>query len=257
MANAPLMNANAWLPTSGKRLRGQLRLFCLPYAGGGASLFHTWSELLPAGIEVCPVQLPGRETRLAEQAFSQVDELLDPLEKVLLPYLDEPYALFGHSMGALISFELARRLRRNPSVRQPLRLLASGCRAPQLPDPHPPTYHLPEGAFIAELRRLRGTPEAVLQHPELLHLLLPLLRADFALCETYAYTTEQPLACPLSVFGGLQDSDISRAEIIAWSSQTTSTRFKARFFPGDHFYLHQEQPALLRALAQDLLSDLP
>jgi len=250
------MNWRSWLPSLGKFSRGRLRLFCLPYAGGGASLFYPWSKQLPPEIEVCPVQLPGRETRISEQAFSEIDALLDPLVHILLPYLSRPYAFFGHSMGALISFELVRTLRSNALARPPLRLIVSGRRAPQLPDSNPPTYHLPEADFIAELRRLKGTPEAVLQDPELLHLLLPLLRADFALCETYSYTPESPLTCPISAIGGLQDNEVSPEHIAAWSKQTTNATFKLRFFAGDHFFLHKERVALLQALTQDLLNDL-
>src|SRR5450631_3469513 len=124
------MNAQSWLPSLRTRSRGRLRLFCFPYAGGGASLFHAWSEHLPPEIEVCPIQLPGREARLSEQAFSQVDTLLAALVPILLPYLDKPYAFFGHSMGALISFELARMLQRDALARPPLRLIVSGRRAP-------------------------------------------------------------------------------------------------------------------------------
>lgn len=245
-----------WLPSLGRRPQSRLRLFCFPYAGGGASLFHAWAEHLPPDIEICPVQLPGRENRLSEQAFSHIDELLDPLTQVLFDYLDQPYAFFGHSMGALISFELMRVLRRNPALRQPVRLIVSGHRAPQLPASRPPTYHQSDADFIEELRRLKGTPEAVLQDTELLPLLLPLLRADFTLCETYKYNQEPPLACPISAMGGLQDCDVSRDSLMAWEEQTASTVFKPRFFEGDHFFLHKEQVTVLHTLAQDLLGDL-
>lgn len=256
MAIFPNMNSRPWLPSLGKNPQGRLRLFCFPYAGGGASLFRSWSEQFPREIEVCPVQLPGRETRLSESAYSRLDALLDPLIHVLLPYLDTPYAFFGHSMGALISFELAQALQRNALARPPLRLIVSGRRAPHLPAIKPPTHHLPEADFVAELRHLQGTPESVLQDPELLHLLLPLLRADFALCETYVYRPGSTLICPISALGGLQDREASREDIAAWSKQTTSVSFKLHFFAGDHFFLHKERAALLRILTQDLLNDL-
>lgn len=256
MTISPLMNSQLWLPSLKIHARGRLRLFCFPYAGGGASLFQSWSGLLPPEIEVCPVQLPGREARLSEQAFSRVSELLEALVPILLPHLDEPYAFFGHSMGALICFELTRMLQHRALARPPLRLIVSGRRAPHLPEHRPLTYHLPEEDFIAELRRLKGTPEAVLQDTELLHLLLPLLRADFALCETYAYIPASPLSCTISAIGGLQDSDVPREDVAAWSKQTMATTFRLRFFAGDHFFLHTEQAALLRVLTQDLLSDL-
>lgn len=243
---------NLWLQYWRPSRRARLRLFCFPYAGGGASIFRTWSELLPPEIEVYPVQLPGRESRLHETAFSELLSLISPLAQALLPYLDMPYAFFGHSMGSLISFELARYLRRERHHPGPIHVFVSGHRAPQLPDPDPPTHHLPEPEFIEELRRLRGTPEEVLQSAELLHLMLPLLRADFALCETYLYHPEKPLTCPITAFGGLQDDEVPRETLAAWREQTCNS-FKLRFFVGDHFFLHKEQLSLLQALSLDLL----
>lgn len=247
---------NHWLPSSGNKSQGHLRLFCFPYAGGGASLFHSWSAQLPPEIEVCPVQLPGRENRLLEQGISQIDALIQPLTIALLPYLDKPYAFFGHSMGALISFELSRALRRFPQVSSPVRLIVSGRRAPQLPDLDPPTHALSDDDFIMELHRLKGTPKEVLQNADLLQIVLPLLRADFALCETYTYIPDTPLNCPITAIGGLEDSEVTREEVAAWNKQTTNQEFKLRFFPGDHFFLHKQQPALLRVIAQDLLQSM-
>ena len=143
-----------------------------------------------------------------------------------------PYAFFGHSMGSLISFELVRYLRREGHDPGPVRLFVSGHRAPQLPDPDPPTHHLAEPEFIEELRRLKGTPEEVLQNAELLRLMLPLLRADFALCETYIYRPEKPLTCPITAFGGLQDDEVPRETLAAWHEQTYNS-FKLRFFVGE------------------------
>lgn len=246
--------ADSWIQHGQPKLRSRLRLFCFPYAGGGASIFRTWSENLPPDIEVCPVQLPGRESRLLETPFTHIPSLIEPLAQALLPYMDKPYAFFGHSMGALVSFELARSLRRQHSI-GPVRLFVSGRRAPQLPDPDSPIHHLPESAFLDELRRLQGTAEEVLRDTELLQLLLPLLRADFAMCETYLYTSGEPLACPISAFGGLQDDEVPRYELAAWREQTWGT-FKLRFFVGNHFFLHTARTSLLQALSQDLLNYL-
>lgn len=253
MLGAP--SSDPWLQYRVVRPQARLRLFCFPYAGGSAAIFRNWSEYLPVEIEVCPVQLPGRERRLMEKPFCQLDELIMPLTQALLPYLDRPYAFFGHSMGGLISFELTRALRRQGYPHAPTRLCVSGRRAPQIPDPDPPTYHLPEEDFIAELRRLQGTPEEVLQNKELLHILLPLLRADFELCETYQYRQESTLTCPISAFGGTKDLEVSRAEVTAWQAQTRG-KFKLRFFVGDHFFLHEQQLSLLSALAYDLSNDV-
>lgn len=244
----------SWIQHTQQRQEGNLRLFCFPYAGGGASIFRTWSDILPRQIEVCPIQLPGRENRLLESPFTEIAALLDSLGQALLPYLDMPYALFGHSMGALISFELARYLRREQGL-SPKHLFVSGCCAPQIRDVDLPIHQLPETAFLAELRSLKGTPEAVLQNAELVRLLLPGLRADFAMCETYHYTHEEPLACPISAFGGLQDGEVNRNNLAGWREQTQNS-FKLRFFVGNHFFVNTARFSLLQALAQDILQSL-
>lgn len=232
-----------------------MRLFCFPYAGRGASLFYSWSKDLPGEIEVCPVQLPGRENRLREEAYSSLPELIPILVAALTPYLDRPYAFFGHSMGALIAFELARYLQQGTRRSVPVHLFVSGHRAPHLSLRDRQASRLPEAEFIEALRRLQGTPEEVFAHPELLALLLPLLRADFSLCETYTYTFSRPLSCPITAFGGLQDQETARAALSAWREHTSSS-FRVRFFPGGHFFLEQEQKALLNVLAQDIFSTL-
>jgi medium-chain acyl-[acyl-carrier-protein] hydrolase len=227
-----------------------LRLFCLPYAGGGASLFHAWVEPLAPSIDVRPVQLPGRENRLPERPFDALDPLVVALADAIEPQLDAPYALFGYSMGALIVFELARTLVRT-GARAPVKLLAAAHRAPHLEDPGPDIHALPEARFIQAIRRLHGTPDEVLDHPELRSLLLPLLRADFTLCETYRYRAGEPLDCPIVAFGGTQDSDISRRELEAWREHTRA-RFTLRMLPGGHFFLHTVRSALLAAISEEL-----
>jgi len=227
-----------------------LRLFCFPYAGGGASIFRTWSNNLPSEVEVCPIQLPGRENRLQEPPFNRLAPLVHVLAHVLLPYLDLPFVFFGHSMGALISFELARYLRRQHAP-GPLHLFVSARRAPQIPAINPPIHHLPESAFIEALRDFNGTPESILQNAELMQLLLPVLRADFAVCETYTYSVEDPLACAISTFGGLQDCEVCYDELAAWREQTDGF-FTQRMLPGNHFFLRSARVSLLRYITQDL-----
>jgi medium-chain acyl-[acyl-carrier-protein] hydrolase len=251
MTTGNLVN-HQWFRYWQRKPRSSLRLFCFPYAGGGASIFHTWSASLPAEIEVCPVQLPGRENRILEQPFSRIEALIHPLVQALLPYLDMPYAFFGHSMGALLSFELAHYLQRTGQGEPgPAHLFVSAFRAPHLSDPSLPIHHLPESAFIEELRRLEGTPEEVLQNKEFLHLLIPLLRADFTLCETYAYRQDVQLKCPITVFGGLQDVEVSREMLTAWG-QHTSQACKQHYFAGSHFFLRAAQQSLLQIIMQDL-----
>ena len=227
-----------------------MRLFCFPYAGGRASVFHSWVDLLPLNVEICPVELPGREFNLQQRPYTRLHALILELREILTPYLNVPFAFFGHSMGALISFELARELRRR-QLPGPLHLFISGHRAPQLPDPHPIIHHLPDIEFIAELRKLEGTPEEVLQNDELLELYLPLLRADFSMCEMYEYTAENPLDCSISVFGGLQDIRIQTEELRAWQMQTQQS-FSLKMFRGNHFFLMTAKLFLLRAISRDL-----
>lgn len=227
-----------------------MRLFCFPYAGGAASVFGNWSDGLPADVEVCPIQLPGRRTRLTEPPFSRISLLVEALAEVLRPLLDKPFALFGHSLGSLVSFELARQLRANHQAR-PVRLFVSASLAPQIPHRGRLIHSLPEREFLVELRRLSGNPEELLNHKELMDVVLPSLRADFALYESYKYSSELPLNCPISAFGGRSDPRVNHDDLEAWRSQTTVS-FSIRMFPGDHFFLKSIQPLLLRALAHEL-----
>jgi medium-chain acyl-[acyl-carrier-protein] hydrolase len=242
---------NPWLTIPKPNPNAELRLFCFPYAGGGALTFRSWafSEIIPK-IEICPIELPGRGMRMKERPFTQMSSLVQAIAPSLLPYLDKPFALFGHSMGGLLSFELARLLRRDYGC-SPAHLFVSGRRAPQVPAPDPSIHTLPNSEFLAELRRLNGTPEEVLQNEELMQLLLPTLRADFAVLETYVYTPQSPLNCPITVFGGLQDPEVCCETLEAWREQTRAV-FSLQMFPGDHFFLHTAQSLLLQSLNQVL-----
>ena len=241
---------DSWIAFRKPNPQACLRLFCFPNAGTGASIFRTWSRGLPADVEVCPVQLPGRGTRLIETPFTQLTPLVQALAQALVPLLDKPFAFFGHSLGALVGFELARQLRRQSGV-QPVHLFISADRAPQIPHQDRPIHELPEGELLVELRRLNGIPGKVLEDVELMQIMLPVLRADLAVYETYVYSTEPPLNCPISTFGGLQDHRVSRGDLEAWSDQT-SVSFSLRMFPGDHFFWHTTQPLLLQVLSQEL-----
>ena len=243
-------SVDRWIPFRKPDPKARLRLFCFPYAGAGALIFRKWSDGLPRDIEVCPIQLPGRGTRLTEPPFTKLSCLIEALVRALVPLLDKPFAFFGHSLGALIGFELARQIRRQYGV-HPIRLFASAGRAPQIPHRAPPIHTLPDNEFLAELRRLNGTPRELLDHEELMEVMLPILRADFALYETYLYSTEPPLNCPISAFGGLQDRRVNASDLEAWRSQTSAS-FSLRMFPGDHFFL--KEPLLLQALSQELQS---
>ena len=226
------------------------RLVLFPYAGGAAgSIYRDWGNKLPSNIEVHAVDFPGHGNRLNEPLFTRVEPLVQSIAETLKPYLEGSYALFGHSMGAVISFELAHLLRRENKP-GPAHLFLSGRPCPHLTKEEPPTYDLPEPEFIEELRRLQGTPKEVLEHPELMSVLGPILRADLEVCQTYESEPRPPLDCPITVFGGLQD-EVSREQLEGWRDYTTSS-FAVRMFPGNHFFLHASAPVLLRMIVQDL-----
>ncbi|MCB0165294.1 MAG: thioesterase [Anaerolineae bacterium] len=245
--NTPL---DTWIYKPKPNPQARLRLLCLPYAGGGATIYRTWPAHLPPEIEVWAIRLPGREVRLSEIPYTQMLPLVQTLAQVLSQYVNSPFALFGHSMGAILSFELTHWFRK-AQLPGPMHLFVSGHRAPQVPDRKPQLHHLPTADFVKELKDYNGTPKAVFQEPELMQLILPLLRADFTLVETYTYLPKPPLDCPISVFGGQDDTLVSLADLEAWRTQTSS-HFNIRVYPGDHFFLRDAQPSLLRDITQDL-----
>lgn len=226
------------------------RLFCFTYAGGAASIYRDWSNKLPRSIEVHAFQFPGHGNRLSEPLFRRVQPLVESIAQELMPYLKGSFAFFGHSMGAIISFELAQLLRQENKP-GPSHLFLSGRPSPHRTEKEAPTYDLPEPEFIEELKKMGGTPQEVLEHPELMAVLNPILRADLEVCQTYEYEPRPPLDCPITVFGGLQDEDVSREQLEGWRDYTTS-HFTVRMFPGNHFFLHSSAPVLLRMIAQDL-----
>ena len=239
-----------------KTAAARLRLFCFPYAGGTAAAYHAWPTALAEDVDVCAIQLPGRGARFRDAPYTRMPDLVRAAAEALRPSLDVPFALFGHSMGALVAFEVARELRRRGDPR-PALLLVSGHEAPHRPDPDPPISHLDDAAFVAEIcRRYDGIPREVREQPELMELVLPMLRADFMAIETYAYAEEEPLDLPISCFGGSEDDRVTREDLEAWQAQTRDT-FRLRTIPGGHFFLDSARSQLLDAVAEDLGAHLP
>lgn len=247
-------NPNPWLAYVKPRPEARLRLFCFPYAGGAASIYRTWSDDLPAEIEVCPVQLPGREGRIRQSAFTRMDDLVEAADEGLAEELDRgPHAFFGHSMGAVIAYELARR-RRRAGRSEPRHLIVSARSAPTVEDSEEPIHDLPPERFRERLRDLNGTPAEVLDHPELMELVEPLLRADFEVNETYEHRPGETLSCPLTALGGLRDEEVPREELEEWRTLTTGA-FRLHMLPGDHFFLNGEgRHETLSLVARHLLS---
>jgi medium-chain acyl-[acyl-carrier-protein] hydrolase len=245
-----VLDRECWLVYPRPNPQASFRLFCFPYAGGGSITYRAWVDSLPDSIELGLILLPGRETRLSEPAFKQVAPLVQVLARVLQPHLVKEFAFFGHSMGAIITFELARQLRRLQGL-SPTHLFVSGRGAPQVPDSSMPTYNLPEPELLIELKRLRGTPCEVLENPELMRLILPALRADFELVQTYSYSSELPLDCPITAFGGQEDEEIASQDLEAWREQTKKA-FSLHILPGDHFFINSQRLLLLKKLSEEL-----
>jgi len=233
----------SWITCPRPSPDARFRLFCLPFAGGGASTYRLWPSHLPPAVEVCPVQLPGREERYREPAFTSVIGLSRAVARELAPYLDRPFALFGHSMGALLAFEIARALRHSGAA-APAALLLAAYPEPAASSARVPIHHLPDADFIAEMRRLQGTPEAVLHNDELMAFMLPILRADFRACDTYRYTPGPPLDCPIVAYGGRDDREVGPADLDAWRVHTTAS-FDRRLLDGNHFFVQSQRDALL------------
>jgi medium-chain acyl-[acyl-carrier-protein] hydrolase len=242
-----LMDTEMWVKDQPTNREARMRLFCFPYSGASSSLYSKWKSAFPKEIAVLPVELPGRGMRFTEQPFTRIEPLVGAIAMALMPLLGRPFALFGHSMGALAAFELARYLQRNHGI-HPAHLFVSGHGAPHLPDNGEHVHDLSDDELVAKLREMNGTPEEVLAHPELRELLLPVLRADFSVCETYHYQVGEPLKCPISALGGLMDPYVDRDALNAWSFHTRSSFFM-HTFSGDHFFLQSEESYVLQIIA--------
>ena len=226
----------------------RLRLFCFPFAGGGASAFQAWRNRLPADIELCAVQPPGREGRLSEPAFQSLPALLDAMEPVLVPLMNRPYVFLGYSMGARIALELARRLRMR-GLPLPRGMILAAFEAPRARR-RAPLHSLSDAELLQALGRYEGTPTEVLENRELMELLLPLMRADFAISEAPAFDAPA-LPCPFAVWGGVEDPHVSPSDLEPWREETTGG-FDVRLFPGGHFFLRSAREQVLQTLREQL-----
>ena len=249
------MTSSTWLQ---RRPNGHatLRLFCFPPSGAGASLYQRWQRHAPREIEVVGVQLPGHETRFNEDPCVDMLSLARQLTEILRPHCDLPFAFYGHSMGAILSFEIVRELRRL-KLPGPDHLFVGAYRAPQLPVNEDPIHRWADREFLAEVsRRYQSMPDEILESSELAELFLIPLRADVTMLETWRFTNEAPLDCPLTVFGGLQDRSVTRDELLAWREQTTSS-FNLSMLPGGHLFVRESFELLLKAIANLLTPLLP
>lgn len=213
-------------------------------------MFRRWPDGLPLGVHVYGVELPGRGTRFAERPFTRLGPLVHAVAGALGPFLSQPFALFGHSMGGLVAFELACELRAEHGV-SPDQLLVAGYRAPQLPDRDEPVSALPDAEFVRRVRRLGGMADEVAERADFAEVFLPALRADFTVCEEYEYRPRPRLSCPVCCLGGVQDASVRRNELEGWRDRTTG-EFTLRMLPGGHFFVQEVEPLVVLAVAEHI-----
>jgi medium-chain acyl-[acyl-carrier-protein] hydrolase len=236
-------SSDKWLVRFQPNRGARLRLFCFPYAGNGASAFRPFSRGLPQEVEVCAVQPPGREERWREDAFTDIPALVSAAVDALAPHLTEPFALFGHSLGAKVAFEFARRLQADGGP-TPRILFASAHAAPHLPPRDAPMAHLPEAQFVEEMMvRYGGIPRPVLEDRELLAMFVRVLLSDMRALEAYVYVPGPKLNCAIAAYGG--DRDRLDPEVLKRWSELTERGFSFRMFRGDHFFLTSQRDELL------------
>lgn len=229
-----------------------MRLLCLPHAGAGASVYRSWGKNLSPDVTVCPVQPPGRERRSGERPFSSVEPLAKQIAQEIASSVASPYAIFGHSTGALCAFQVIRELRAS-GKQLPVHLFVAGRRAPQLKITRTDLAGLSPSELSALLRRLGGTPEEVLADYDLLANMQPLLAADFAVNECYTYKPGPPLNIPITAFTGKADASADVTQMAGWCEQTTND-FCLHAFSGGHFAVFDHTPevhALIIAALQD------
>ncbi|KQT54868.1 hypothetical protein ASG43_04820 [Aureimonas sp. Leaf454] len=245
---------DAWLRHRQARPEALARLFCFHHAGGGASSFAGWGTLAPADVEVCPVQLPGRENRLSERAFTDMEALVEALADALEPMLDLPFGLFGHSMGARLAYALAIELR-DRGLPVPSVLVVSASRAPHHPPLFPDLHTLSDARLADELAVIGGLPEAIRQSEEMMTMMTAIARADFTVLETWRPRAGQRVPAALLALGGEDDRYAPREALESWSS-LSGGRFRSKRLPGGHFYLKDQPGAVVAEACSALFRSL-
>jgi medium-chain acyl-[acyl-carrier-protein] hydrolase len=251
ITRAPEAYRTPWLPVRPPREPG-IRLFCFPHAGAGSLAYQEWSRLLPPPIQVLPVLPPGRETRLREAPYTRIEPYVEDLAAALAPELRAPYALFGHSLGALVAFELARHVRAR-CLPAPAHLFVSGRIAPQFTEHRRILHRLPTADLAREVTALGGLPGQIDLGDHRLGHLLAALRADLTVNETYAFRTEPVLGTAITALGGTADPRVNDGELAAWRAQTSGP-FALRTYRGGHFYLTEHRRSLLSLVTRTLLT---
>lgn len=243
------MQSASWLVSS-PGSRGRIRLFCFPYAGGGVSPYLQWQGSVRPSFEILAVQLPGRGARIDESPKTSLREIIEPLAEIIGRRGRSPFAFFGHSFGALIAFELARYCDRH-KLHLPIHLFVSGCDAPRHETAPQNLHRLPDDQLIDSLRRYNGTPNEALENRELMTILLPAIRADFAIGESYVYESGYPLPIPITVLAGRDDNHVCDKDLHRWAEETTR-ECSVEWFHGGHFFINDDREAVLACIKKHL-----
>lgn len=248
------MRMSPWLRSGRPRPEATARLFLFHHAGGAASAFHGWGDLAPAEVETVAVQLPGRENRFSEPLITAMDPIVRAVADALDPFVDEPFALFGHSMGARVAYavsvELADRGRPVPSA-----LVVSASRAPHHPSARPNLHDLPDDVFIDELVRIGGIPDAIRRSGEMMEMMARIARADFSVLETWSPPAGRRSPAPIVALGGEDDGSAPRAALQSWADLADGD-FRVRLFPGGHFYIRDHARAVVAEASSALFRGL-
>ena len=240
---------NRWLVCPQPNLSASARLFIFPYAGGAPSSFNKWVADFPNEIEVSIVHYPGRGSRFNEPLIKELFVLVEEIANAIQSNLDKPFFFFGHSLGAVLAFEVARRITPQPQI-----LFVSACGAPQASNSKRPIHALPDSEFITSLQNLNGLPADVASNSELMEILLPALRADFEAVENYKYTSSNhQLDCPIIAFGGSDDSHVDRTHLDDWKNHTNGS-FKSQYFSGDHFFINTARRSVIASMKDEINS---
>jgi medium-chain acyl-[acyl-carrier-protein] hydrolase len=244
-------SASPWLVRFGQRPVGpRLCLYCFPYAGGSAGIYQPWRAKLDPDIDLVAVQMPARGARMVEPAMRDLPEIVQRLTEVVTATAGVRFAFFGHSLGALVAFELTRYLEAH-QLPTPVKLIVSGASGPQTSRDLEPLDENDDDKLIQRLSRYKGTPPEILQHRELMRLMGPAIRADFALAGNYVYRAGPQLPMPITVFAGTDDEEVDAEQALAWQRETCAS-FKLHTFDGDHFFIHHQQQAVVARLNAEL-----
>ncbi|UCG70212.1 MAG: thioesterase [Thermoplasmata archaeon] len=231
---------NPWFYVPKPNCKAKLKLFCFPYAGGTAEIYYAWPYDLPEEIEMLAIHYPGHIPRSNERLFTRISKLVEAISGEIVRYTDKSYAFFGHSMGALVAYELSRRFA-SEGRKMPEYLFLSARRAPHIPVIHPHMHKLTKEEWISVMRCFNMVPEEVIKNMKLLEKILPVIKADFEMVETWQFDAQTPpLDIPVCVFGGINDNLAPKKDIEAWEKMTRK-KFNAYFFPEKHFFIMKDE----------------